>query len=201
MGRRTLSAVIAGFAAIAAASAAMPLPASAETTRLSAAPGFSDQAPNFDARFGVFGSAFDNAARSSMSINGEIVTLKLPLRWGASWLLPQLQAGNVPNLNKISSSLYGGLMWSVPLASRIFAEAFVGARAPNDATTATPALAALSCQPNVQAGGNLGYRMSDQWNLMLTYNHLSNSRNLGMGCGDRAPTGLSSYGARVGFSF
>jgi hypothetical protein len=200
MGRSALSAFAAMLAVIVAASVAALLPASAET-RLSGASGLSDQAPNFDARFGVFGSAFDNAAGSSINVNGEVVTLKLPFRWGASWLLPQLQAGSVPNLNKTSSSVYAGLMWSVPIASRIFAEAFVGARAPNDVASARPGMASLSCQPNVQAGGNLGYRMSDQWNLMLTYNHLSNSRNLGMGCGDRGPNGLNSYGARVGFSF
>jgi len=154
----------------------------------------------FEARFGAFAQSASGTATSG-ALSGEIVTPRLPFGLPGAWsvLTPRLHGGVIGNLGGDASAAYGGFLWTIPLHQRLFAEAFVGG-AVRDRMTPGGGRATFGCGPSLNSGGSIGYRFSDRWSLLLTYDRIADGTGpAGSGC---APgTAVNNYGARLGVAF
>jgi lipid A 3-O-deacylase len=169
-----------------------------------------DPADRFEARFGVFSHGVGSVEEGTVDINGELVSPRLS--FGAvtgpwAFLVPRLHVGASWNLSDRTSFAYTGLLWTIPVWDRFFVEGFVGPAVHNGSLTVTPQLAGLGCDVLFHAGASVGYRLTDQWSVIGTFEHLSNGKTLfGINCGTNvAPVGsnqgLNNYGVRVGYAF
>ena len=176
------------------------------------APTFQTRAPTdfadrFEVRFGVFAHGVSGAEEGTVSINGELVTPRLFSPTGP-WavLVPRIHAGGFVNVSGRTNSAYAGLLWTVPLIDRFFIEGYLGAAAHDGSLGPTATRAGLGCPVLLNSGASLGYRVSDNWSVMATFNHMSNGRELfsvdyGTNQGPGRNQGLSHYGVRIGYSF
>jgi lipid A 3-O-deacylase len=168
-----------------------------------------DPANFFEVRFGVFAHGVGSAEQGTVDLNGSIVTPRiLPGVTGVfSVLVPRVHFGGAVNLSDRTSFAYTGLLWTIPVWDRWFAEAYVGPAVHNGSLAATATLAGLGCPVLFHAGASVGYRFSERWSVMGTFEHLSNGKTLfSVNCGTNlAPVGsnqgLNNYGVRVGYSF
>jgi lipid A 3-O-deacylase len=163
----------------------------------------------FEARFGVFAHGIGSVEEGTVDLNGSVVTPRLvPGVTGAfGFVVPRVHFGGAVNLSDRTSFGYTGLLWTIPVWDRLFAEAYVGPAVHNGSFIATPTLAGLGCPVLFHSGASVGYRFSERWSVMGTFEHLSNGKTLfGVNCGtNQAPVGsnqgLNNYGVRVGYSF
>ncbi len=152
-------------------------------------------------RFGGFAHGIGNAEKGTWDVNGEIV---LPKFGGPSgdWSLfiPRIHAGATGNTGGRTSSAYAGLLWTVPIFDRVFAEAFLDAALHDGSLTGTFTRSALGCNPLFHVGSSLGYRLDQNWSVMFTFEHLSNGAGLGLTNCSRNQ-GLNNLGGRIGYAF
>ncbi|GGE50920.1 hypothetical protein GCM10007276_29930 [Agaricicola taiwanensis] len=153
-----------------------------------------------EARLGVFAHDPDSPEEGSVDINGEILSSRLPLinplsRW--AWLSPRLHLGGTVNTAGDTSHAYAGLTWTADITQRIFIEGSFGGAihdgetgdiVPNDRSD-------LGCSPLFREAGSIGYRVTTNWSVMASIEHLSNA---GICDSNR---GLTNYGVRVGYRF
>jgi lipid A 3-O-deacylase len=201
---------VTGLAAVAAAWLATPAQAADLVINAPYAPITVpiDPANRFEARFGAFAHGIGGAEEGSVDLNGELVSPRL-FNFGGPWafLAPRVHVGGLVNLSGRTSIAYTGLLWTIPVFDRFFVEGFVGPAVHNGELSATATHAGLGCRTLFNAGGSVGYRFSDQWSLMATFDHVSNGKSLfGVDCGtNQAATGsnqgLNNYGVRVGYTF
>ena len=144
---------------------------------------------------------FFRRENSSVDLSVEVLTPRLydtgnPLY---NLLIPRGQAGGTMAFASRHTSLgYIGFAWSVEPIDRIFLEATVGAAFHDGYTGAARVFdgrAELGCSPLVHASGSVGYRLTRNWSVMATLEHVSNgglcSRN----------QGLTHVGGRIGYTF
>jgi hypothetical protein len=150
-------------------------------------------------RGGVFAHAPGTREDGSVDINGEILFSKPfisadPL---ISFLIPRLHIGATLNTAGDTSQVYAGFTWNYDLTQKIFIEGSVGAAFHNGKTDrfVQPDRLALGCSPLIRGTGSLGYRLSENWTVMATVEHISNGNTC------RANQGLTNYGIRVGYVF
>ena len=110
------------------------------------------------------------------------------------------------NVSGRTNTAYAGFLWTVPLIDRFFIEGFLGAAVHDGSLVPTATRAGLGCPVLFNSGASVGYRVSDNWSVMATFNHLSNGRELfGVNCGtNQRPggnQGLNIYDVRIGYSF
>jgi lipid A 3-O-deacylase len=168
-----------------------------------------DPANLFEARFGVFAHGVGSVEEGTVDLNGSIVTPRiLPGVTGAwSFLVPRVHFGGAANLSDRTSFVYTGAVWTIPVWDRVFAEAYVGPAVHNGSLGPTSTLAGLGCPVLFHAGASLGYRFTERWSVMGTFEHLSNGKTLfGVNCGTNLAAtgsnqGLNNYGVRVGYGF
>jgi hypothetical protein len=175
---------------------------------------------SFQLRFGAFAhdgaswlgkeSSF-SAERSTYDLNPEIVFprllfgLNLDQWW--SVLIPRLHLGGLINLEGRTSAVYVGGLWTIPLPHRFFAEFFLdGDKHDGYLVNPPPGRSGLGCPYLFHVGGSLGYKVSEHWSVMLTFDHQSNGHAIfGTECGGTGPntpnTGINDYGLRLGYSF
>jgi lipid A 3-O-deacylase len=162
-----------------------------------------------EVRFGVFAHGIGGVEKGTIDLNPEFVFPRLPF-WRTEWwnvLVPRPHLGGLINLEGRTSSFYAGALWSVPLPYRTFFEFFVDADKHNGYENFPPAgRAGLGCPLLFHVGGSLGYNISQHWNVMLTFDHLSNGKHVfGTACeglGTSTPNpGINDWGARVGYAF
>ena len=175
--------------------------ASAETSKRRGAPPAA-QPPSLLSEFRFGFSAHDpwGPERGSGNLAGELLFAK-PFTTAdlfTSYFIPRPHVGGSLNFDGRTSYGYAGLTWSVDLAQRVFVEGSLGG-AIHDGNghphLAPPGRQALGCSPLFREAGSVGVRLSTQWSLMATVEHLSDWGTCG------ADRRLTNVGARVGYAF
>ena len=192
---------LAAFAGVSVARAAdLPLPAQVAPW-IPAAVLADDPANHWEARFGVFAHGLQGHETGTIDINGELVSPRLlPGYTGFwSWFIPRLNVGGSLNVSGKTNFAYGGLLWTANFTERMFFDIFVGPSVHDGVLIGpVPGRQALGCRELVHSGVSLGYRLSPQWSVLATYEHLSNASSLS-GC--RRNQALDNIGVRVGYAF
>jgi hypothetical protein len=114
----------------------------------------------------------------------------------ASYFIPRPHVG--ASVDSRTNFAYAGLTWSLDLTSRIFVEGSLGGAVhdgsrgplarPDDRT-------ALGCSPLFRESAAVGVRLSTNWSMVATVEHLSS----GNACDPNR--GLTNVGARLGYTF
>jgi hypothetical protein len=114
-----------------------------------------------------------------------------------SYFIPRPHVGGSLNFDSRSSFVYAGLTWSVDVTPRIFIEGSFGGAARENRTNpfAGSFDQASGCQHLFRESGSIGVRLSANWSMMATVEHLSGNGSCGTG------GGLTNIGARLGYAF
>lgn len=172
---------------------------SAETKKRSAA----DQ-PSLLSEFRIGFSAQDpwgpEGDNGSANLAGEILFAK-PFTASdlfTSYFIPRPHIGGSVNFDGLTSFAYAGLSWTVDITPSLFVEGSFGGAVHNGKSDVRDPLAdrqALGCSTLFRESGSVGVRLSANWSVMATVEHLSNAGS----CSENR--GLTNVGARVGYSF
>jgi lipid A 3-O-deacylase len=171
---------------------------SAAAPALEAAQGPLFDPSRFEIRGGVLTETWGREAGAT-GINLELVsprfihTARIP-----QWLIPRLQLGGLGDVTGRTSYGYAGALWTANWTRRLFIEAQLGATVHNGMLERTPGRAGLGCRVLWHTGGNLGYRFTRRWSVMITYDHSSTNEWI-TGC--KPNDGLNPIGLRLGYSF
>lgn len=136
---------------------------------------------------------------NSANLTGEILFAK-PFTASdlfTSYFIPRPHVGGSLNFDGQTSFAYAGLSWSVDITPQLFVEGSLGG-AFHDGETRTRGprnLETLGCSPLFRESGSVGVRLSANWSVMATLEHLTNAG----ACSDNR--GLTNVGARVGYTF
>lgn len=136
----------------------------------------------------------------SANLTGEILFAK-PFTASdlfTSYFIPRPHIGGSLNFDGQTSFAYAGLSWTVDITPSLFVEGSLGGAIHNGKDHPANALdrhQALGCSPLFRESGSVGVRLSANWSVMATVEHLSNAGS----CSDNR--GLTNVGARVGYSF
>lgn len=153
----------------------------------------------FEVRVG--GSAQDpwGPEEGSGNVTAEFLTPKLfrSENWLIDFFAPRVHVGGSVNFGGDTSFAYAGLSFTRDLTEKFFFETSFGGAVHNGDTNRVPKVGrnALGCSPLFRESASLGYRLTPQWSVMATIEHLSNS-----GLCDQN-RGLTNIGARVGYQF
>jgi hypothetical protein len=162
---------------------------------LPAGPGFLSEF-----RFGASAQDPSGPEAGSANLTGEVLFSKpfTPADLFTSYFVPRPHVGGSVNFDSKTSFAYAGLTWTVDVTPRVFVEGSLGG-AVHDGNTnpfyTPPDRAALGCSPLFRESGSFGVRLSTNWHVMATVEHLSNAG----ACSDNR--GLTNVGARVGYAF
>jgi lipid A 3-O-deacylase len=115
-----------------------------------------------------------------------------------SYFIPRPHIGGSLNLDGQTSFAYAGLSWTIDVTPNIFVEGSFGGAIHNGKDSSDPLSdrQAMGCSPLFRESGSVGVRLSANWSVMATIEHLSD----GGTCSDEN-RGLTNVGARVGYSF
>jgi lipid A 3-O-deacylase len=134
-----------------------------------------------------------------VDLSGEVLFAKPftspdPL-WNA--LIPRPDIGGTLNFEGKTSEAYAGVAWDYNFTPRIFGEAGFGGSVNNGkAGLVVPeGYNAMGCNESFRESGSVGYRLTENWSVLGTVEHMSNA-----GLCDRN-RGLTNFGARVGYAF
>jgi hypothetical protein len=137
---------------------------------------------------------------NSANLTGEILFAK-PFTASdlfTSYFIPRPHVGGSLNFDGQTSYAYAGLSWTVDITPSLFVEGSIGG-AFHDGDTKTSAMSrnleSLGCSPLFRESGSVGVRLSANWSVMATLEHLTNAG----ACSENR--GLTNVGARVGYSF
>ncbi|WP_445505268.1 acyloxyacyl hydrolase [Microvirga sp. G4-2] len=136
----------------------------------------------------------------SANLTGEILLAK-PFTASdlfTSYFIPRPHFGGSLNFDGRTSFAYTGLTWTIDVTPDLFVEGSVGGAFHNGKDKVSDPLSdrqALGCSPLFRESGSVGVRLSANWSVMATIEHLSNAG----ACSDNR--GLTNVGARVGYSF
>jgi lipid A 3-O-deacylase len=172
-----------------------------QPTRLLPLPTPTYEADSFEVRFGGFTHAAGSTEAGGFDVNAELLlprlpnTLNLPEQW--QFLIPRPQFGAMIDTVGKTSYGYAGVVWTVNLLPSFFLEPmFGGAIHDGNATAvAVPDENTLGCRVLFHTGMSGGYRLTEHWTALVTWDHISN----GHLCGHNA--GLNDYGAKIGYTF
>jgi len=136
----------------------------------------------------------------SANLTGEILLAKpfTPSDLFTSYFIPRPHIGGSLNFDDRTSFAYTGLTWTIDVTPDVFVEGSIGGAFHNGKDRVADSLSdrqALGCSPLFRESGSVGVRLSANWSLMATIEHLSN----GGSCSENR--GLTNVGARVGYSF
>ncbi len=115
-----------------------------------------------------------------------------------SYFIPRPHLGGSLNFDDRTSFAYAGLSWTFDVTPGLFVEGSLGGAVHNGKKEVFDPLSdrqALGCSPLFRESGSVGVRLSANWSVMATIEHLSN----GGACSENR--GLTNVGARVGYSF
>jgi lipid A 3-O-deacylase len=158
--------------------------------------------PSFlsEVRLGLSAQDPSGAESGSANLTGEILFAKpfTPADLFTSYFIPRPHIGGSVNFDHKTSFAYVGLTWTVDVTSRVFVEGSFGGAIHNGSTSdffTPPDRQALGCSPLFRESGSVGVRLSANWSVMATVEHMSNA---GL-CTDNR--GLTNIGARLGYTF
>ena len=162
----------------------------------------------FEVRFGAFAAGIGSQEQGTADLNASVLSPRLNLNLSnyAAYLLPRLQLGGAINLEGRTSFAYTGIALTLPVGERFFFEPFVGGAIHNGSVTPAPGFSALGCPLLFHAGLSVGLAITEHWNALATFEHLSNGKEFGVDCGtNQAPSGsnqgLNNYGVGIGYAF
>ncbi|WP_230532822.1 acyloxyacyl hydrolase [Microvirga roseola] len=115
-----------------------------------------------------------------------------------SYFIPRPHIGGSLNFDDRTSFAYAGLSWTIDVTPNLFVEGSFGGAIHNgkkDVYNPFAEQQALGCTALFRESGSVGVRLSANWSVMATVEHLSNAGS----CSDNR--GLTNVGARVGYSF
>lgn len=136
----------------------------------------------------------------SANLTGEILLAK-PFTASdlfTSYFIPRPHIGGSLNVDGNTSFAYTGLTWTFDLTPSVFVEGSLGGAVHNGKGHVNDPFSdrqSLGCSPLFRESGSVGVRLSANWSVMATVEHLSNAG----ACSDNR--GLTNIGARVGYSF
>jgi lipid A 3-O-deacylase len=137
--------------------------------------------------------------RGSVDLSGEVLFVKPftspdPL-WNA--LLPRPDIGGTLNFAGKTSEAYAGVAWDYDVTSRVFVEGAIGGSVNNGHVGKTIATGFndMGCNESFRESASLGYRLTQNWSVMTTVEHMSNAGF----CPENR--GLTNVGARIGYAF
>lgn len=136
----------------------------------------------------------------SANLTGEILFAK-PFTASdlfTSYFIPRPHIGGSVNFDGRTSFAYAGLTWTVDITPSLFVEGSFGGAFHNGEKEAFGISAhhqSLGCSPLFRESGSVGVRLSANWSVMATIEHLSNAG----ACSENR--GLTNIGARVGYTF
>ncbi len=153
-----------------------------------------------EVRGGVFAHDPIDAEAGGVDVSVEILSSRLSVNTGNPLLdlafSPRLNVGAMAITSGTTSYLYAGLVWTVPLFERAFAEGAFGAALNNGELDFKPGRAAMGCHLTFREAFGLGHELSEQVTVIESIEHVSHV-NL---CGDRN-SGLTNSGVRIGYRF
>ena len=156
--------------------------------------------PKWEVRGGFFDSVH-GPEEGSVDINGEVILPKYFTVPGiADLFIPRLHFGGMGNLDHKTSYIYAGFIWTANFGPRLFSDIFFGGAVHNGQLNGpNPDLASLGCRELYHAGANFGYRIDQNWQAMITFDHLSDGKPTLSDC----PTNqsINLLGLRVGYTF
>src|SRR5215469_9909111 len=111
--------------------------------------------------------------------------------------VPRPQFGAMINTNGKTSYGYAGVVWTLNILPQFFLEPMFGGAVHDGNATATPVPDenTLGCRVLFHTGLSGGYRLTERWTALLTWDHISN----GHLCAHNA--GMNDYGVKIGYSF
>ncbi|MDJ1159562.1 acyloxyacyl hydrolase [Chelatococcus sp. SYSU_G07232] len=158
-------------------------------------------APSFlsELRFGVNAHDPWSPEKGSADITGEILFAK-PFTASTptlDLLIPRLHIGGALNTAGKTSHAYAGFTWTFDLTQEFFVEASLGGAVHNgkDGPVVPADHNAMGCSPTFRESAAIGWRLTANWSVMATVEHLSNA-----GICDQN-RGLTNIGAKVGYRF
>ena len=151
----------------------------------------------FELRGGLFAHAIASPEAGSVDANLELVAPKFfVIPWLPDYFTPRFHVGGIANFAGKTSYVYAGALWTYNLTQAWFVEGFFGGLVHNgNLDDFADNMNGLGCRWAFHSGGSVGYRLSDRWSVMGTFDHLSN----GQICTNNK--GINDYGLRVGYSF
>jgi lipid A 3-O-deacylase len=151
-------------------------------------------------RFGFSAQDPWGVESNSANLTGEILFAK-PFTASdlfTSYFIPRPHVGGSLNFDGQTSFAYAGLSWTVDLTPSLFVEGSIGGAFHNGDTgtrTGPRNIESLGCSPLFRESGSVGVRLSANWSVMATLEHLTNAG----ACSDNR--GLTNVGARLGYTF
>lgn len=151
----------------------------------------------WELRGGLFAHAIASPEGGSIDANLELVAPKFfVIPWLPDYLTPRFHVGGIGNFSGKTSYVYAGGLWTFNLTQRFFAEGFFGGLVHNgQLSDVSTDMNGLGCRWAFHSGGSIGYRLSDRWSVMGTFDHLSNATL----CTNNK--GINDFGMRLGYSF
>jgi lipid A 3-O-deacylase len=157
------------------------------------------QADSFEARLGAFAHAVGSTEEGGVDANVELLLPQLPnnLPDQYKFFVPRPQFGAMINTGGKTSYGYAGVVWTLNILPQFFLEPMFGGAVHDGNATANPVPDenTLGCRVLFHTGLSGGYRLTEQWTALLTWDHISN----GHLCDHNA--GLNDYGVKIGYSF
>jgi lipid A 3-O-deacylase len=151
-------------------------------------------------RFGFSAQDPWGVESNSANLTGEILFAK-PFTASdlfTSYFIPRPHVGGSLNFDGQTSFAFAGLSWNVDITPTLFVEGSIGGAFHNGDTGASAGprkLETLGCSPLFRESGSVGVRLSANWSVMATLEHLTNAG----ACSENR--GLTNVGARVGYTF
>jgi lipid A 3-O-deacylase len=156
------------------------------------------EADTFEARLGAFAHSVGATEAGSVDANVELLLPRLPnnLPEAYKFLVPRPQLGAMINTDGKTSYGYGGVVWTLNFTPQFFLEPmFGGAIHDGDTTALDSTRNMLGCRVLFHTGLSGGYRLTERWTALLTWDHVSNAHL----CDHNA--GINDYGVKIGYSF
>jgi lipid A 3-O-deacylase len=150
------------------------------------------------ARLGAYAHDPFKNEKGSVDIGAELVFARLPIATapGWEWLVPRPTVGIMANTAGKTSYGYVASTWTIDITRWFFIEPVVGAAIHDgELDTRDPERNSMGCRVLWHVGGNVGVRLTDNWSVLASWRHISNS-NL---C--HRNNGVDGFGAQVGYRF
>jgi lipid A 3-O-deacylase len=186
---------------------AMRLALALSVSLISALPslGADQTAPNFfvptgwEIRVGGNAHGVGNPERGGADLTLEVLSPQLfqfsPQHF--EFIVPRFSAGTTLSLGGKTSFAYAGPAVDFNFTDKIFFEVSFGGAVNNGiiGTIRVPGRAAIGCNLSFRESASLGYRLTSNWSVLASAEHISNANLCSLN------RGLTSYGARIAYTF
>lgn len=151
----------------------------------------------FEVRGGVFAHALSSPEAGSADLNLELVAPRFfMIPFLPEFATPRFHVGGIGNLASKTSYVYAGALWTFNIWQNWFVEGFFGGLIHSGhLDDVADNMNGLGCRWAFHSGANIGYRLTDRWSVMATFDHLSNAELCAFN------KGINDYGVRAGYSF